>query len=115
MPVINYNNRSFVGTENYDSGDLTSEIVFKYQQKGDVVWALFEGPRIKLGTLVAQADPDGDLEMVWHYLNVNGRLVAGSCSSKLEILPDGRYRLHETWRIHDSFEEGHSVIEEVRS
>ena len=114
MPEINYHNRCFVGVENYDDGDLTGAIVFKYQQKNDVVWAMFEGGRVKFGTLIAEIDSDGNLTMCWQYLNVDGEFISGTCRSRLEILVDGRYRLHESWSVHGSGDRGTSVIEEVR-
>ncbi len=114
MPEANYHNRCFVGVVNYDDGDLTRDVLFRYQQKGDVVWGTFEGGRVKFGTLVAAADAVGNLDMAWQYLNVDGDFVSGDCRSRLEVLEDGRYRLHETWTIHGSGNTGTSAIEEVR-
>ena len=54
------------------------------------------------------------LAMMWQYLNNDGQFHSGTCTSTLEILADGRYRLHEEWQLIGSTQEtGKSVIEEV--
>ncbi|MEZ5359305.1 MAG: n-acetylglutamate synthase [Candidatus Zixiibacteriota bacterium] len=113
-PAYNYNGRVFKGIENYDDGDLTEDTRFYYHQKDSAVWATIEGGRVRIGTLIADMQDDGSLVMVWQYLNIDNEFVSGTCLSKPEILPDGRYRLHEEWRVHgpDGIE-GTSVIEEI--
>lgn len=113
--IFNYDGRVFKGVENYDDGDLLPDTRFYYHQKDDAVWATIEGGRVKIGTLIAGVQDDGSLVMVWQYLNIDNEFVSGTCYSKPEILSDGRYRLHEQWRVHgpDGIE-GTSVIEEIR-
>ncbi len=115
MTDFNYDNRYFRGTVNYDDGDLTCDTLFHYRQQGSVVWGTYAGGNVSFGTLVAKVRADGRLDMVWQYLNKAGEFHSGTCLSTPEILPDGRYRLHESWQVAD----GHgtscsSVIEEVR-
>ncbi|MCK4572991.1 MAG: n-acetylglutamate synthase [candidate division Zixibacteria bacterium] len=115
MTEYNYEGRRFVGLVNYDDGDLTRETLFSYLQKENTVWGTFEGGRIRIGTLVADVKPDGSLDMRWLYLNIDGDFRWGSCISVPEILPDGRYRLFESWTDFTAEEiTGTSVIEEVR-
>ena len=114
MHDIDYNDKYFVGVENYDSGDLTAETVFHYRQNGEVVWGTFEGGGAVHGNLVAKVLEGGRLEMVWQYLNRDGKFIGGTCISTPEILPDGRIRLKESWQIAGGGEMGKSVIEEVR-
>jgi len=109
-----FDNRIFVGVENYDDGDLTGDTLFHYHQKGSMVWGTCEGGGVLFGTLVAKVLDDGRLDMVWQYLNTEGKFVSGTCVSTPEILPDGRYRLHETWEIL-SGGSGTSIIEEIHS
>ncbi|UNI17051.1 hypothetical protein JDV02_003431 [Purpureocillium takamizusanense] len=72
---------------------------------------------------VAAADEDegrGDgegesLDMRYHHVNREGQLMTGRCVSRPEVLPDGRLRMHETWRWTSGDESsGVSVVEEVR-
>jgi hypothetical protein len=52
--------------------------------------------------------------MRYHQVNEQGELMTGTCRSKPEILPDGRIRLHETWRwTSGDGSEGSSIIEEI--
>ena len=111
---IDYHDKYFTGVENYDDGDLTAETLFHYRQKGNVVWGTYEGGRVAFGTLVAQAGGDGGLDMAWQYLATDGRFVSGRCASTVEILPDGRYRLHESWTVDGDGNSGSSVIEEIQ-
>ncbi|RKX27524.1 MAG: n-acetylglutamate synthase [Candidatus Zixiibacteriota bacterium] len=113
MHNFNYNSRQFVGVENYDDGDLTGDTVFHYYQKDRVVWGTYEGGGVQFGTLIASMQNDGSLDMIWQYLSMSGEFVSGTCLSIPEVLPDGRYRLRESWKI-DSGESGTSVIEETR-
>ena len=118
MSEFNYDNRRFVGVENYDDGDLTSEVEFHYRQDGTSIRGTFSGGRVEQGKLVAELLPDGCLDMIWQYLNVDGEFVAGTCLSTPEVLPDGRYRLHEEWTITGGPNQGltgRSVIEEIRN
>lgn len=113
MAAISYNDKYFVGVENYDSGDLTADTIFHYRQRGDVVWGTFEGGGALHGNLVARVLPDGKLDMVWQYLNKEGRFIRGTCLSTPELLPDGRLRLKESWQIDgEGGEAGQSAIEE---
>ncbi len=112
MADFNYDNKTFAGVENYDSGDANADTRFHYRQQGEVVWGTYHGGGVQFGTLVARLLTDGTLDMVWQYLNEEGVFISGTCRSIPTILPDGRYRLRESWTI-DGGEPGISVIEEV--
>ena len=115
MSGFDYNDRIFIGIQNYDDGDMTTETVFKYHQKGHTVWGTFEGGNVVYGSMVARMLDDGRLDMVWQYLNKSGTLHTGTCMSTPEVLPDGRYRLHEEWtETSGEGRKGTSVVEEVR-
>jgi hypothetical protein len=42
-----------------------------------------------------------------------GRTATGHCESRVEELPDGRLRLHETWAWDSQEGSGTSVVEEL--
>ncbi len=119
MSTFNYNNRTFKGVVNYDSGDLTGDTRFHYYQDADGVWGTFEGVNIISGALRAKVNENGQLDMEWWYTSKNGQEIKGTCISRPEILPDGRYRLHESWTITETSTgegvgvSGTSVIEEL--
>ena len=113
---INYDNRVFKSVENSETGEVTGETRFFYHQKGNVVWAEYEGGEIIFGNLIAKVFEDDSLEFHYQHLNVRGEFMTGRCESKPEILADGRIRLHEKWRwTSGDFSTGESVIEEVIS
>lgn len=116
MTKINYNNKIFASVANSAAGEVSSETVFKYHQKDDLVWAEYAGGAIRFGTLTAKCDGDGTLKMRYQHLNETGDLMTGECFSTPEILPDGRIRLHEKWQwTCGDLSEGASVIEEIIS
>lgn len=116
MSNINYDNKYFIGVENYDDGDLNRNTVFRYRQKGKVVWGSFEGGKVLHGNFVARLLDDNKLEMSWQYLNQDEELHHGTCLSTPEIMPNGKIRLHECWQLTTADRRsGTSVIQEVGS
>jgi hypothetical protein len=114
MPEINYDNRRFAGVSNSETGEVSPETIFHYHQQGDIVWATYAGGSIRFGTLVATMNADGSLEMRYQHVNQGGDLCTGRCVSTPEVLPDGRYRLHESWQwTSGDLSSGHSIVEEL--
>ncbi len=98
MSDINYHNRVFKALANSDTGEVGDDTRFHYRQKGDVVWATYSGGSIKFGTLTAKCLENGELDMRYGHVNVEGQMMTGSCYSKPEVLADGRLKMHETWQ-----------------
>jgi hypothetical protein len=96
---VNLDGRTFLGTVNYDDGDLNLETRFSYHQKGNAVWGEVTGGQVVAGSLVAAVADDGSLDMCWMYINFRAEVVAGTCLSTPDILPDGRIRLTEVWEV----------------
>ena len=114
MSEINYDNRRFASVSNSGTGEVTTETVFHYHQKGNVVWADYEGGEIIFGNLIAKISDNGKLEMRYQHLNKKGELMTGVCNSTPEMLPDGRIRLYENWQwTSGDYSTGESVIEEI--
>jgi hypothetical protein len=110
----NYDGRRFRPVATSANGEAGADTVFHYRQTGDVVWATYAGGQVTHGTLVASTDSDGSLDMRYAHVASDGTLRTGICHSTLEVLADGRYRLHERWRWTEPAAggEGQSVIEE---
>jgi hypothetical protein len=112
---IDYDNRTFRSVANTPNGEVGGETLFHYRQKGDLVWATYAGNGIVEGHLIANVAPDGALDMRYHHRSPSGALMNDLCRSRLEILPDGRYRLHEEWQwTSGDLSRGQSMIEEVQ-
>lgn len=114
MDPVRYDDRWFRAVETAANGEVSSETLFHYRQRGDAVWATYEGGGVRLGTLVATVDGDGRLDMRYAHVNAAGDLMTGECHSTPEVLADGRLRLHERWRwTSGDRSAGTSVVEEV--
>jgi hypothetical protein len=116
MASLDLHNRRFIGVVNYDDGDANQDTVFRYYQDGDLVWGTYEGGRIRHGQILGRVNPEGKLDMAWQYLNLDDQIVAGTCTSTPELLPDGRYRLNEKWETTlgpAAGQSGESAIEEM--
>ena len=106
--------RRFRAVSNVESGDVTTGTTFHYRQAGDVVWGTYEGGGVAFGTLIAQVDEAGQLDMRYQQVSTTGQLRAGRCRSVPEVLADGRLRLHETWSWTEGGEgSGTSTVEEM--
>ena len=112
--TINYNGRRFRAFSNTSNGDADQATIFQYRHTGEIVWATYSGGAVKFGTLIAAVRADGSLDMRYQHLDADGTLKTGKCHSQLEVLPDGRYRLHEEWQWSSpEVSSGRSVIEEI--
>ena len=50
-PLFNYHNKYFKSIQNTDNGEVSGETIFHYRQKGNTIWATYEGGQILFGTL----------------------------------------------------------------
>lgn len=111
---LSYDGRTFKPVQNSATGEVGSGTTFNYHQSGDVVWAEYSGGGVRFGQLVAICDADGVLDARYQHVNNKNELMTGVCRSAPEILPDGRMRLHESWRwTSGDHSFGESVIEEI--
>ena len=112
---FDYDGRVFCTVSNSENGEVNGETRFCYRQQGDVVWASYSGGGVRMGTLLARVLADGALDMRYQHLNAAGEFMNGECRSLPELLPDGRYRMHEEWHwLCGDGSRGSSVVEEVR-
>lgn len=116
MDKINFDNKRFASVKNSETGEVSSETVFHYRQKDDLVWAEYSGGEIVFGTLIAKVLENDCLEMRYQHINKKSELMTGKCFSTPETLPDGRIRLYEKWHwTSGDLSKGESVIEEIES
>lgn len=114
MKLINYNGKRFRTIRNSDNGEVSSETIFRYYQKDQLVWADYSGGDVLKGHLIATVDNEGILDMSYHHVNVQNELMTGICRSRPEILESGKLRLYEEWEwTCKDRTRGHSIIEEI--
>lgn len=61
--MINYHDRHFVPVSNSANGEVSQEVIFHYQQTGNIVTCRYSGGRIVSGQLIAMVDEAGRLDM----------------------------------------------------
>ncbi|WP_025144576.1 hypothetical protein [Pedobacter jeongneungensis] len=112
--MINYNNKHFRPVSNTENGETSAETIFKYKQTGNILTSEYAGGKIICGHLIGLVDENGHIDMRYHQVNDKGEMMTGICNSKPELLPNGKIRLHETWRwTSGDLSEGQSIIEEL--
>lgn len=94
-------------------GDVGEDTVFEYRQEPDgLIHAKYEGGSIRLGYLVGTRTAD-ELDFRYTHVTAGGRTASGRCRSRVDVLDDGRLRMHETWEWTSKPGNGTSVIEEI--
>ena len=111
---MNYDGLVFRPVSNTPNGEVSGETRFVYRQRDAVLEASYSGGGIRSGQMVGLVFDDGRLEFLYQHLTDDLDLRSGRCESQPEVLPDGRLRLHETWRwSNGDLSAGTSVVEEV--
>lgn len=111
---INYNNRRFRPISNTENGETSSETIFNYKQKNNILTADYSGGQIVTGHLIGLVDEDGNIDMRYHQVNSKGEIMTGKCRSTPKILDNGKIQLLESWEwTSGDLSKGDSVIEEV--
>ncbi|MDG1476505.1 MAG: n-acetylglutamate synthase [Vicingaceae bacterium] len=112
--MINYNNRKFKPISNSENGEVSSDMVFHYEQKENVLTCTYKGQNIIKGHLIGLVDDNGCIEMKYHQINKNDELMTGTCHSKPERMENGKIRLHEIWQWTSGDQSsGDSILEEI--
>lgn len=104
--------RRFGPVMNAEGGEVDAATVFAYRQRGDLIEASYSGGPIRSGYLVGTRDGD-ELDFRYVHVNDSGDSASGHCRSRLELLDDGRIRMHETWQWESRPGSGTSIVEEL--
>jgi len=113
---ISYNNKFFSSVSNTENGEVSSATTFQYHQNKDMIWAEYSGGDIVKGFLIGISDDKGNLDFTYQHINESGEIRTGKCSSKPEILPNGKIRLLEQWQWTNGDNSiGQSIIQEINT
>lgn len=111
---MDYNNKAFRPIKNSANGETNTDTVFEYEQNGNLLTSEYRGGQVIKGHLIGLVDEAGNIEMRYHQVNLKGELMTGICSSKPQIMKNGKIRLHETWQwTSGDLSKGKSILEEV--
>jgi hypothetical protein len=85
----------------------------EYRQRGDLVWAEFEGGHVRRGTVTGTCDDGGVLRLAYTMVLENGAVIAGH-STNTPQWHSGTLVLREVWeRYGEHAATGVSYLEEV--
>lgn len=111
---MNYNNRKFRPVSNSENGEVSSDMVFHYQQTNNILTCEYQGKHIIKGHLIGLVDEKGGIQMRYHQVNKHGELMTGTCHSQPEKMNNGKIRLHESWQWTSGNKSiGKSILEEI--
>jgi uncharacterized protein YwlG (UPF0340 family) len=106
--------RRFGSVAEVEGGEVGVETVFDYREDDGLIWASYTGGHVKRGYLVGTRDGD-ELDFRYVHVNQDRESASGHCRSQLELLDDGRIRMHETWAWESKAGAGTSTVEELTS
>jgi catechol 2,3-dioxygenase-like lactoylglutathione lyase family enzyme len=93
--------------------DVSAETVFTFAEDRDgVVTASYAGGAVVRGTLVGQRD-GSVVSFSYSQLTSSGALSCGHSADRIELLDDGRLRLHESWEGDSGDGSGEFMLEEL--
>jgi len=108
--MISYEGRIF-----RKAGDSEGTVA-RYHQDGDLVWADFNGGKVRRGAVTGRCAPDGTLQLAYTMVLDTGEVIAGHTVNTPQRQPDGRLVLREEWqRLGRHAAHGVSFLEEVPS
>ncbi|MFS4466627.1 n-acetylglutamate synthase [Maribacter sp. 2210JD10-5] len=111
---MNYNNRKFRPLKSSKNAETSEETIFCYKQENHIVTSEYSGGAIVKGHLMGTIDAEGVIEMCYHQINTAGDLMTGRCTSKPELMTNGKIKLHETWQwTSGDKSKGNSVLVEI--
>ena len=112
--MINYHNRKFKVASTADAGEVSTELVFHYQQEKDIVTCTYKDKNVASGHLIGKVDEAGNIDIRYHQINAEGIIKTGKCYSKPHVLANGKIQLHETWEwLSGDSGGGNTIIEEI--
>jgi hypothetical protein len=111
-PSPSLDGRRFAPVADVAGGDVGAGTVFEYAEADGIVHARYAGGAVRLGFLVGTREGD-TLRFRYAQVRGDGTTATGRCESRIETLPDGRLRLHETWAWESREGSGTSVVEEI--
>ncbi|WP_256296622.1 hypothetical protein [Haloarchaeobius salinus] len=109
---LSLDGRTLVGVANDESGEVSGDTRFEFEQDGDRIHAHYAGGSIVEGHLVGTLT-DGRWDIRYVQLNEDGETATGHSVGDVALLDDGRVRVEDEWEWESKPGRGASVLEEV--
>lgn len=111
---ISYDGRCFVPLMNTENGEVDGNTLFRYHQKGNLLWAEYSGGDILKGHLIGTVAPNGELNFYYQHENEQQQLRVGKCHSIPHVMEDGKIELSEEWQwLNGDKSAGASRLQEI--
>jgi hypothetical protein len=105
--------RRFRAAANAPGGQVTEQTEFSFSQDGDLVFARYSGGAIRLGYLLG-VRRGMQAKIRYVHVDLGGVIRSGRSRETIEVLADGRLRIHEEWQWESEPGcSGTSVLEET--
>lgn len=111
--MVDMDGRVLRAVSNDAGGEVDARTELRFRQADDLVWGRYSGGAIRLGFFVGTSD-GSTIRFRYTHLSEAGDTASGESIDRIEVLDDGRIRLHESWRWDSREGSGSSVLEEVR-
>lgn len=113
MKEINFHNKKFALIDNSQTGEVSLETTFEYQQEGELVTAEYFGGSIKYGKILAYLK-ENKLDMLYQCITTDNELKAGKAIAKVELTQNGKIKLSLDWEwINGDLTKGKSEYIEI--
>ncbi|GAB5472845.1 MAG: hypothetical protein Mars2KO_09440 [Maribacter sp.] len=110
---LNLNGKKFRSISSSNNGEVSPTTLFEYRQKGNVIWATYQGGGVLFGTLSGRIEQQ-HLTFTYQHQNTIGDFKTGKCESIIKI-EDGILILEEKWQwTCDDYSKGESVLKELK-
>lgn len=111
---LNYNGRKFIPKMNSKNGEVSEQTIFSYHQNGSLLWAEYSGGDILKGSLIGCVLDNGELDFVYHHMNLDMQVKTGKCHSVPTVLENGKIELSEQWEwTSGDYSKGESLLVEM--
>ncbi len=111
--MVDLDGRVFRAIATDGDGEVDDETELRFRQKEDLVWGRYSGGGVRLGFLVGTSD-GREVRFRYTHVSAAGGTASGASVDRIEVLDDGRVRLHESWSWDSREGSGSSVLEEER-
>lgn len=111
---ISYDGKTFIPKMNTENGEVDSQTIFTYHQKGNMLWADYAGGEIIKGHLIGTVTQNGELDFYYHHINEQHQVRVGVCHSVPHILENEKLELAEEWQwLNGDCSKGESILIET--
>jgi hypothetical protein len=109
---ISLDGRTLVGVENDETGEVSGDTRFEFEQDGDRIYANYAGGDVLDGHLVGTFH-GRQWDVRYTQINANHETATGHSVGTVELLEDGLVRVEDEWTWESRDGSGETVLEEV--